>query len=880
MLNYLFSHIPGRFFFLLVSFFFLSGPPAGFSAEINLAWDPNTEPDLAGYKIYFGTAPAPRTYAAPVYFEYTGNEPQYPVKDLTPGQTYYFVVTASDLFKNESGPSNEFSEVAVELVQTYVITTNPLNLKITVDGTTYNAPQTFSWLPASSHTLSVPSPQGGAESRYVFTSWSDGGALSHTITTPSSGSTYTANFKTQYSLSASSSPSGGGTVSPSGLNWYDSGQPVSVLATANAGYDFLNWTGNLTGSNNPESVTMTGPRSVTANFKQNQYTLTVNTTGTGSVSRSPDKATYVYGETVQLNAAPGTGWSFSAWGGGGSGTANPLTITVNGNKSVTATFTQNQYSLTVNTTGTGTVSRSPDKATYVYGDTVQLTAAPGTGWAFSVWGGDGSGAANPLTVTMSGPKTVTATFTQNPPVQYSLMVNVNGSGSVGKSPNKSAFDQGETASLMATPGSGYAFSNWSVDASGTTNPVTVTMNGNKTVTANFTKISFYQHTLTVYLNGTGSVTKKTDKSAYNRWESVTLTATPGSGYTFSNWSGDASGASNPITVTMSTNKKVTANFVKGGSLTVSPSGDLKFSGPQGGPFQPSNQTYTLKNIAASAVQWMVSKYPGWVSLSLMSGSLAPGGSVQITISPSSAAKQLRAGTYYKDSVVFSNVADINDKTSKTIILSINYWGRSFSSTADPTVNRDPKGVNLQSGSATEKARVGSIEETNVTSEESTDLPMIAELESPQDGKSVLGVKTIYGWALDGEGIARVKLFIDGEHVCDIPYGGLREDLKEAYPDYPNAEKGGFALVWNYSSLSPGSHLVEIEIVNVRGATLKLAANVLALQLPGEMLTQISPNEWLIRGVNLTIDGNTGTYDLRLEWSNESQAFEIVDLYPQ
>ena len=535
--------------------------------------------------------------------------------------------------------------------------------------------------------------------------------------------------------------------------------------------------------------------------------------------------------------------------------------------------------MSVDSSGGGAVS--PSGVTwYNRGESVSVSATANAGYSFSGWSGDLSGATNPVSLSMNSPKTVTATFTQNPPVQYSLMVNVNGSGSVGKSPNKSAFDQGETASLMATPGSGYAFSNWSVDASGTTNPVTVTMNGSKTVTANFIKIPYSQYTLTVYLNGTGSVTKKLDKSAYNRWESVTLTATPGSGYTFSNWSGDASGASNPITVTMSTNKKVTANFVKGGSLTVSPSGDLKFSGPQGGPFQPSNQTYTLKNIAASAVQWMVSKYPGWVSLSLMSGSLAPGGSVQITISPSSAAKQLRAGTYYKDSVVFSNVADINDKTSKTIILSINYWGRSFSSTADPTVNRDPKGVNLQSGSATEKARVDSIEESNVTSEESTDLPMIAELESPQDGKSVLGVKTIYGWALDGEGIVRVKLFIDGEHVCDIPYGGLREDLKEAYPDYPNAEKGGFALVWNYSSLSPGSHLVEIEIVNVRGATLKLAANVLALQLPGEMLTQISPNEWLIRGVNLTIDGNTGTYDLRLEWSNESQAFEIVDLYPQ
>lgn len=158
--------------------------------------------------------------------------------------------------------------------------------------------------------------------------------------------------------------------------------------------------------------------------------------------------------------------------------------------------------------------------------------------------------------------------------------------------------------------------------------------------------------------------------------------------------------------------------------------------------------------------------------------------------------------------------------------------------------------------------------------------MIGELESPSEGKRVLGLKTIYGWALDAEGISRVRLFIDGEYVCDIPYGGLREDLKEDYPNYPNAEKGGFALIWNYSSLSPGVHLVQIEVQNMKGEVLRLSANVVVNKFSGDMITQVNPNEWLVPGVNLTVDGNTKTYDLKLEWSNESQAFEIIDLYPQ
>jgi hypothetical protein len=160
------------------------------------------------------------------------------------------------------------------------------------------------------------------------------------------------------------------------------------------------------------------------------------------------------------------------------------------------------------------------------------------------------------------------------------------------------------------------------------------------------------------------------------------------------------------------------------------------------------------------------------------------------------------------------------------------------------------------------------------------LPIIGALESPSEGKRVLGLKTIYGWALDGEGISKVRLLIDGEYICDIPYGGLREELKEIHPNYPEAEKGGFALVWNYSSLPPGAHHVQVEIQNVRGEILRMDASVIIPNLIGEVISQISPKEWLIPGANLIVDGNTKTYDLRLEWSIESQAFEITDVYPQ
>ncbi|MEM7655695.1 MAG: hypothetical protein AAF399_06160 [Bacteroidota bacterium] len=67
---------------------------------------------------------------------------------------------------------------------------------------------------------------------------------------------------------------------------------------------------------------------------------------------------------------------------------------------------------------------------------------------------------------------------------YSLTINAS-NGSVSKSPNKSTYNPGETVSLTANPNSGYQFDNWSGALSGSQNPKTLTMNGNKTVTANF-----------------------------------------------------------------------------------------------------------------------------------------------------------------------------------------------------------------------------------------------------------------------------------------------------------------------------------------------------------------------------------------------------------
>jgi|GEM_PF-4128729 len=164
------------------------------------------------------------------------------------------------------------------ITETAAFTQNPVQITVqitltglsfTVDGTTYTAAQTFSWQPGSRHTIATTSPQsGGTGVRYVWTSWSDGGAISH-IVAPTTNKTYTAKFTTQYYLTMSAGT--GGTVSPRS-GWRNSGATISISATPSTGYVFSSWTGTGTGSfsgaTNPTSITMGGPISEAASFRR------------------------------------------------------------------------------------------------------------------------------------------------------------------------------------------------------------------------------------------------------------------------------------------------------------------------------------------------------------------------------------------------------------------------------------------------------------------------------------------------------------------------------------------------------------------------------------------------------------------------------------
>lgn len=147
----------------------------------------------------------------------------------------------------------------------------------------------------------------------------------------------------------------------------------------------------------------------------------------------------------------------------------------------------------------------------------------------------------------------------NTSTEYTLTASTSGSGSV--SPSGGTYDENTTVTLTATPASGWEFAGWSGDASGTSRTIQVFMDANKSVTAHFTETGgTTRFTLSVATSGNGSVYPQ--GGTYDAGTTVTLYATPASGWEFAGWSGNANGSNTSVQVTMNANKSVRATFTE------------------------------------------------------------------------------------------------------------------------------------------------------------------------------------------------------------------------------------------------------------------------------------------------------------------------------
>ncbi len=135
------------------------------------------------------------------------------------------------------------------------------------------------------------------------------------------------------------------------------------------------------------------------------YTLVVSTTGSGSVTKSPDQPSYDAGTTVQLTATAGNAHHLATWTGDASGTANPLGVVMDGNKSITATFAQNPP-LTASASatailcngGSSTVTVSASGGTAPYTGSGTFTVGAGT-YSYTVTDAGSSTASTTISIT-------------------------------------------------------------------------------------------------------------------------------------------------------------------------------------------------------------------------------------------------------------------------------------------------------------------------------------------------------------------------------------------------------------------------------------------------------------------------------------------------
>ena len=271
-----------------------------------------------------------------------------------------------------------------------------------------------------------------ADECYEFVNWTGADVADPyspiTTITMAEAKSVTANFALlSYDLTVASTD--GGAVSSPGEDTfpYDCGTDVPLVATAEEGYYFVNWSGDVDTIANVNgyttTITMMGDYSITANFElipPEQFVLTTDSTAGGSVTTpGEESAPYDEGTVVDLVAEADECYKFVNWTGDTVADPNSATttITMDGAKNVTANFALFSYNLTVDSTDGGQVT-SPEEGTHTYdcGTVVDLVAEAEGGYCFDRWTGNVSAItdiyAAETTITTSGNYSITANFIQ------------------------------------------------------------------------------------------------------------------------------------------------------------------------------------------------------------------------------------------------------------------------------------------------------------------------------------------------------------------------------------------------------------------------------------------------------------------------------------
>lgn len=400
-----------------------------------------------------------------------------------------------------------------------------------------------------------------------------------------------------------------------GTYYRDTSQTITAKA-APTGYSFIGWYegSNLISSSLQVSVTMSANRTLVAKYQIKSYVVNAVSDNTTKGIVSPAGQTVEHGKNATVTASRKTGYKFDGWYNGTTKvtSANPYTFAPTANITLTAKWAINTVSDTVKISPSGGGTVSPNPIIGQENTAISVTATPTTGYNFKHWryndssasGGYSESTTNPLKITVTGKRDVTAVFELK---SYTVTWNANG-GTV--SPASVSKTHGSTLGTLPTPTRAstaeysYTFAGWFTAASGGTQiSSTTTVTGNVTYYAHWTATK-RSYTATFNGNGGGTPSPSTITKEYNTALGTLPTCTR-TGYTFLGWYTASSGGTKISTTTVVTKdityyaqwsiNSYTLTFNPNGGTVTPTSKDLEYNSVYGTlptPTRASDAQYT------------------------------------------------------------------------------------------------------------------------------------------------------------------------------------------------------------------------------------------------------------------------------------------------
>ena len=372
-----------------------------------------------------------------------------------------------------------------------------------------------------------------------------------------------------YQINTSVTGNGSITLNPNKPQYYEN-ESVQVTAVPDTGWEFVQWSGDLTGTTNPATVIMNSDKNITATFQLSSYQINAqaNPVNGGQVAGA---GTFNHGQTANLNATPASEYNFVNWTESGNivSTSPQYSFTVVQNRNLVANFSLETYtvSLTSNPANGGQLTGG---GTYESGEDVTINAQPNTGYSFVNWTENGNVISeNPqFTFTISSNRNITAHFSLNTHVIQAISSPQEG----GTVSGIGTFNYGTTATLVATPADDYHFTYWTENGNVVSHQqeYSFTVTEDRNLTAHFA-----MEILTVYLisqpEGAGILL---GSGNYEPGNLVNIIAMAEPGYIFQQWTDEQGSVVSPevlYSFIIDDDRTFTAHFIQETyTLTLSP----------------------------------------------------------------------------------------------------------------------------------------------------------------------------------------------------------------------------------------------------------------------------------------------------------------------